>query len=179
MIYLGLYAAFFIAGTFAFGGGFAIIPFLNDMIDKYHWFTNEDLTTIIALSELTPGAIGVNMATYGGFLAAGFIGALCATLGLVTPALIIVCLLAHVWKKIKKRRSVISIFNAIKASVAGLLFGIFLMMIFPLIDRPIISEQNLKIIVIFGITLTLARFRKLPVFIVILSGAVLGILFNG
>ena len=178
MIYLLLYVSFFIAGTFAFGGGFAIIPFLNDMIDKYHWFTTEDLTTIIALSELTPGAIGVNMATYGGFLGAGIIGALCATLGLVSPALIIVCLLAHVWQKIKNRQSVKSIFNAIKASVAGLLFGIFLMMIFPLINKTIISEQNLKIIVLFGISLMLARFRKLPVFVVILAGALLGILFN-
>lgn len=179
MIYLGLYVAFFIAGTFAFGGGFAIIPFLNDMIDKYHWFTTEDLTTIIALSELTPGAIGVNMATYGGFLAAGIWGSLCATLGLVTPALIIICMLAHVWKKINKYKSVISVFNAIKASVAGLLFGIFLTMILPLISNNIISFQNLKVITIFGCSLILSRIKNLPVFAIILVGAGLGILLAG
>ncbi|MBQ9738770.1 MAG: chromate transporter [Alphaproteobacteria bacterium] len=178
MIYLGLYVSFFIAGTFAFGGGFAIIPFLNDMIDKYHWFTTEDLTTIIALSELTPGAIGVNMATYGGFLAGGVLGALCATFGLITPALIIVCMLAHVWRKIKRKRSVISTFNGVKASVGGLLFGIFLTMILPLINHTIISVQNLKIIIIFGISLALARIKNLPVFVVILAGAILGILLG-
>lgn len=179
MIYLGLYFAFFIAGTFAFGGGFAIIPFLNDMIDKYQWFTTEDLTTIIALSELTPGAIGVNMATYGGFLAGGLLGALCATFGLVTPALIIVCLLAHIWQKINQYKSVISTFNAVKASVAGLLFGIFITMLFPLISYNIISVQNLKVIIIFGISLILSRIKNLPVFVVILVGASLGILLGG
>lgn len=178
MMYLALYVSFFIAGTFAFGGGFAIIPFLNDMIDKYHWFSAEDLTTIIALSELTPGAIGVNMATYGGFLAGGIIGALCATIGLITPALIIVCMLAHVWRKIKRKRSVISTFNGVKASVAGLLFGIFLTMILPLISHSIVSVQNLKIIIIFGISLALARIKNLPVFVVILAGAILGILLG-
>ena len=178
MIYLGLYVAFFIAGTFAFGGGFAIIPFLNDMIDKYQWFTTEDLTTIIALSELTPGAIGVNMATYGGFLAGGILGALCATLGLVTPALIIVCLLAHIWQKINQYESVISIFNAIKSSVAGLLFGIFLTMILPLISHGLISFQNLKVIIIFGMSLVLSRLKNTPVFVVILVGAGLGILLG-
>lgn len=178
MIYLGLYVSFFIAGTFAFGGGFAIIPFLNDMIDKYHWFTTEDLTTIIALSELTPGAIGVNMATYGGFLASGISGAICATLGLITPALLIVCMLARIWRKIKRKRSVISTFNAVKASVAGLLFGIFLTMILPLISHSIISSQNLKVFIIFGISLALARIKNLPVFVIILVGASLGILLG-
>lgn len=178
MIHLGLYAAFFIAGTFAFGGGFAIIPFLNDMINKYQWFTTEDLTTIIALSELTPGAIGVNMATYGGFLASGVSGALCATLGLITPALIIVCLLAHIWQKINQYPSVISIFNAIKACVAGLLFSIFMTMILPLISHSIISLQNLKVIAIFGISLILTRIKNLPVFVIILVGASLGILLG-
>jgi chromate transporter len=178
MIYLALYAAFFIAGTFAFGGGFAIIPFLNDMIDKYQWFTTNDLTTIIALSELTPGAIGVNMATYGGFLASGILGALCATLGLVTPALIIVCMLAHIWKKINQYPSVISTFNAIKASVAGLLLGIFATMILPLISHNIISFQNLKVIAIFGISLLLSRIKNIPVFVIILVGASLGILLG-
>lgn len=178
MIYLGLYISFFIAGTFAFGGGFAIIPFLNDMIDKYHWFTPDDLTTIIALSELTPGAIGVNMATYGGFLASGISGAICATLGLITPALLIVCLLAHIWKKINQSPSVISIFNAVKSSVAGLLFGIFMTMILPLISHSIISFQNLKVFIIFGISLALARIKNLPVFVIILVGASLGILLG-
>ena len=178
MIYLGLYVSFFIAGTFAFGGGFAIIPFLNDMIDKYHWFTPNDLTTIIALSELTPGAIGVNMATYGGFLASGISGAICATLGLITPALLIVCLLAHIWKKINQSPSVISIFNAVKSSVAGLLFAIFMTMILPLISHSIISFQNLKVFIIFGISLALARIKNLPVFVIILVGASLGILLG-
>ncbi len=178
MVLIHLYLGFFIAGAFAFGGGFAIIPFLNNMVNTYDWFTQSELTTIIALAELTPGAIGVNMATYAGFKAQGFIGAIIATLGLVTPSLIIVSLLANLWGKIKDYFSVRSIFNAIKASVCGLLFSIFLTMILPLLSSTLFSFANFKAIAIFSISLLLARIKKLPVFVVILVGGVLGILLG-
>lgn len=178
MIYFHLYISFFMAGAFAFGGGFAIIPFLNDMINTHHWFTQEDLSAIIALSELTPGAIGVNMATYAGFLASGVDGAIIATLGLITPAIIMICLLGHVWKKIKNYPSVTSVFNAVKASVVGLLFSIFLSMFLPIISTEIISWHNLKIIIIFLLSFIFARIKKIPVFVLIILGAGLGVLFG-
>jgi chromate transporter len=154
------------------------VPFLFELSNKYSWFTSQELIYMIAVSESSPGPIGVNMATYGGFLASGVSGALCATLGLITPALIIVCLLAHIWKKINQSPSVISTFNAVKASVAGLLFGIFLTMILPLISHSIISLQNLKVIAIFGISLILTRIKNLSVFVIILVSASLGILLG-
>ena len=91
MIFVRLFFEFAKVGLFAVGGGLATIPFLQDMGVRTGWFTNADLTTMIAVSESTPGPMGVNMATYVGFQTAGLPGAVLATLGLVTPS--ILCLL--------------------------------------------------------------------------------------
>ena len=90
MILLRLYFEFFKTGLFAVGGGLATIPFLRDISAATGWFTDTDLTTMIAVSESTPGPIGVNMATYVGFQTAGVPGSVIATLGLITPSIIII-----------------------------------------------------------------------------------------
>ena len=94
MILLRLFFEFFKTGLFAVGGGLATIPFLQSMGESTGWFTNEQLTTMIAVSESTPGPMGVNMATYVGFTAAGLPGAVVATLGLATPSVIGIILIA-------------------------------------------------------------------------------------
>ena len=76
-----LFFEFFKIGLFAIGGGAVTIPFLFDLSDRFQWFSKQELIDMIAVSQATPGPIGVNMATYGGFLAGGIIGALCATIG--------------------------------------------------------------------------------------------------
>ena len=83
-----LFIEFFKTGLFALGGGLATIPFLYEMMDTYHWFTTNDLMNMIAVSESTPGAMGVNMATYVGYQAMGnsLIGGIVTTIGLVTPS---------------------------------------------------------------------------------------------
>ena len=86
MIYLQLFWEFFKTGLFAVGGGMATLPFLYDVSDKTNWFTHAQLADMIAVSESTPGPIGVNMATYVGYLTGGRIGAIVATLGLITPS---------------------------------------------------------------------------------------------
>ena len=88
MILLQLFFEFFKTGLFAVGGGLATIPFLQDIGARTGWFTNGDLTTMIAVSESTPGPMGVNMATYVGFESAGLPGAAVATLGLIAPSVI-------------------------------------------------------------------------------------------
>ena len=82
-----LFLEFFKIGLFAVGGGLATIPFLHQLAEKYTWFTVETLVDMIAISESTPGAMGVNMATYTGFTTAGIPGSLVATLGLVLPSI--------------------------------------------------------------------------------------------
>ena len=81
---------FFKTGLFALGGGLATIPFLTEMMNKYHWFTADMLTDMIAVSESTPGAIGINMATYTGYHINGVLGGIVATLGLVAPSIIVI-----------------------------------------------------------------------------------------
>ena len=90
MIYLRLFFEFFKTGLFAVGGGMATLPFLYDISARTGWFTHEMLADMIAVSESTPGPIGVNMATYVGYVTAGIPGAVTATLGLVTPSVIII-----------------------------------------------------------------------------------------
>ena len=85
MIYLTLFYEFFKVGLFSVGGGVATIPFYMELADKYDWLTTQMLTDMIAVSESTPGPIGINLATYAGFRAAGIPGALVATFSTVLP----------------------------------------------------------------------------------------------
>ena len=93
MILLRLFYEFFKTGLFSVGGGMATIPFLQHMGETTGWFTNQDLTTMIAVSESTPGPLGVNMATYVGYQTAGVPGALVATLGVITPGAILILII--------------------------------------------------------------------------------------
>ena len=86
MIFLQLFYEFFKTGLFAVGGGLATLPFLEDISQRTGWFTSAQLADMLAISESTPGPIGVNMATYVGFETAGILGSLCATVGLVMPS---------------------------------------------------------------------------------------------
>ena len=81
MIYLQLFLAFFKTGLFAVGGGLATLPFLYEISDTYHWFSHGDIADMIAISESTPGAIGINMSTYAGYITGGVPGGIIATLG--------------------------------------------------------------------------------------------------
>ena len=114
MIYLQLFYEFFKTGLFAIGGGLATLPFLSDMAERTEWFTQAQLADMLAVSESTPGPVGVNMATYVGFETAGIPGAIIATLGLVAPSIIVILIIASFLKagndivsRIKQKRTVI------------------------------------------------------------------------
>ena len=94
MIYLRLFWEFFKTGLFSVGGGLATLPFIYDMSDRTGWFTYQQIADMVAVSESTPGPIGVNTATYVGYITGGVPGALIATLGLVTPAVICILIIA-------------------------------------------------------------------------------------
>ncbi len=129
MIYLQLFWEFFKTGLFAIGGGMATIPFLYDMSDKTAWFTHNDLANMIAVSESTPGPIGVNMASYVGFLTGmaegniltAVLGTFIATLGLVTPSVIIILIIAAVLKSFRNSRYVDSAFYGLRPASTGLI----------------------------------------------------------
>ena len=114
MIYLRLFYEFFKTGLFAVGGGLATLPFLNDMADRTGWFTRAQLADMLAVSESTPGPIGVNMATYVGFTIGGIPGALIATLGLITPSIVIILIVAAVLKAFRDSKYVSAAFYGLR-----------------------------------------------------------------
>ena len=119
MIFLQLFYEFFKTGLFAVGGGLATLPFLEDISQRTGWFTSAQLADMLAISESTPGPIGVNMATYVGFETAGILGALCATVGLVMPSVIIIVLISKVLAKFRTNTYVEAAFYGLRpASVA-------------------------------------------------------------
>ena len=121
MIYLQLFYEFFKTGLFAVGGGLATLPFLYSMADKTHWFTAGDLANMIAVGESTPGPIGINMATYVGFITAGVPGAVIATLGLVAPSIIVILIIATVLKAFRENRYVEAAFYGLRAASTALI----------------------------------------------------------
>ena len=121
MIYLRLFWEFFKAGLFAIGGGLATLPFLQEISASTGWFSEAQLADMIAVSECTPGPIGINMDTYAGFLTKGVPGAVCSTLGLVTPSIIVILIVARILKKFQSNRYVQAAFYGLRPASTGLI----------------------------------------------------------
>jgi chromate transporter len=121
MILFQLFYEFFITGLFIFGGGLAAIPFLQQMAEKTGWFTVPQLMDMIAVSEATPGPIGVNMATYVGFIVAGIPGGLIATLGLLLPSTIIALVVARLLQRFRESSLVESALYGLRPASLGLI----------------------------------------------------------
>lgn len=184
MIFFQLFYEFFKIGLFAVGGGLATIPFLYDLAAKYTWFTTADIANMIAISESTPGPIGINMATFAGFNAAGIIGSTCATVGIILPEVIIVMIVATILSKFKESTIVKSAFYGIRPVVCALISVACIEVIKISIFRwdAFIANYNwsilvnYKALVFFAIELFLVlKFKKHPI-IYIAFGAVVGIL---
>ena len=116
-----LFFEFFKTGLFAVGGGLATVPFIRDMGATYGWITETEIANIIAIAESTPGPIGVNAATYVGYHVGGVPGAILATLGLVTPSVIIIILVAKAIRKYSDSYMVQSLFKALRPAAIGLI----------------------------------------------------------
>ena len=122
-IYLQLYWEFFKTGLFAIGGGMATLPFLKDIGASTGWYTYRDLMNMLAVSESTPGPIGINMATYVGYLVGGLPGAVIATLGEVTPSIIVILLIAVLLKNFQDNQYVNWAFYGLRPASTGLIGG--------------------------------------------------------
>ena len=121
MLIFRLFWEFFKTGLFAIGGGLATLPFLYDMQAATGWFTLDDISNMIAISESTPGPMGVNMATYVGFTSAGSMGAVVATLGLITPSIIVILIVAGFLKAFKTNKYVQNAFYGLRPASTGLI----------------------------------------------------------
>ena len=131
MIFLYLFITFFKIGLFGFGGGYGMLSLIqHETVEHYHWLSTADFTDIVAISQMTPGPIGINSATYCGYTAlhnAGYgelmsvLGSATATFALVLPSLILMILISKLFIKYMKTRTVQSVFTALRPAVVGLL----------------------------------------------------------
>ncbi|TGY66895.1 chromate transporter [Dubosiella muris] len=181
-----LFIEFFKTGLFALGGGLATIPFLYEMMDTYHWFTTNDLMNMIAVSESTPGAMGVNMATYVGYQAMGnsLIGGIVTTIGLVTPSVIVICVVAKFLKAFKESHWVQDFFYGLRPAVTAMIatagLGVFVAMVFPNQDLSFGSLSISWIHLGFFALLFLGTtfYKKMHPIVMIVLCACIGILFS-
>lgn len=120
-VLLDLFISFFKIGLFAVGGGPATIPYLMDLTETKDWFTMEELTNMIAISESTPGPLGLNMATYAGYTAAGPLGGLIASLGLVFPSVVVIILIAKFLQNFSDNKYIKAAFFGIRPAVTALI----------------------------------------------------------
>lgn len=183
MIYLTLYIEFFKIGLFAIGGGMATVPFLMELAEKYPWFTPAELANMIAISESTPGPIGINMATYAGYNAGGFPGALIATIGLVTPAIFIIVIIAKFLSNFSENKYVKSAFYGIRPMIAALIgYAVWQIAEITFADttgtKLVLYYPAILICIILFALMQWKPLKKLHPIIWIACGAVLGILFK-
>jgi len=121
MIYLTLFFTFFKIGLFTFGGGYAMLPLIQEEVINKGWLPSEELVNFIAVSESTPGPFAVNIATYIGTEMAGILGSVCATLGVVMPSFIVILIVAKFFEKFKENKIVKGCMTGLKPAVIGLI----------------------------------------------------------
>lgn len=182
MILLRLYWEFFVVGCFSMGGGMATVPFLFDLADRTGWFTTADLASMIAISEATPGPIGINMATYVGYASAGVPGGIIAPLGLVTPAVIIILLVSRLLNTLWKNPKVQDLFHVLRPASVGLIaaaaFSVCAVSLFTWDGGLTLHWPS---IVLFGLLLAamnLPKLNKIPSVVYIAIAAVVGMVFQ-
>lgn len=163
MIYLQLFYEFFKTGLFAIGGGLATLPFLYNLSDKTGWFSHTDLTNMIAVSESTPGPIGINTATYVGFTVKGLPGAVVATLGLVTPSIIIILIIAGFLKAFRNSRLVDAAFYGLRPASTGLIAAAGL----PVLVTSLLTVDSLYALLSGGMTVSMIKWPAVVLAVVI------------
>lgn len=189
-LYLRLFWEFFKTGLFAVGGGMATLPFMYDISDMTGWFTHSMLADMVAVSESTPGPIGVNMATYVGFVTGGVPGAVIATVGLVTPSVIVILLIARVLKAFRENQYVDAGFYGLRPCSIGLIAAAGVLVIkLALFNTELYASTgaiadlfNVKALILAAVLLAATRCIKklkgLHPIVFILASAVIGIVFS-
>lgn len=170
MIYLII--SFATIALITVGGGYAMIPLIQEeAINVHHWITQNDFINILAVSQITPGAIAINSATFIGFKSYGLLGAILASIGLILPSTLIILIIAPILKKYEKNRLRITIFSGIRPIVTGLIASaVFLMAKSVFIFK---NELSYPVMLITAITFLILRiFKPKPVVVLLLCAGV-------
>ena len=163
MIYLYLFLEFFKIGLFTFGGGYAMIPLVKEVVLKYGWLTEEGFYNFIGVCESTPGPIAINMATFVGAEQGGILGSIVATLGVVLPSFIIILLVASLLKRFIKNKYVQAFLKGVKPVVLGLILSTGLVLLAKVVGYQSLElfDFDLASVICFAIILAIYLITKL------------------
>ena len=190
MILLQLFWEFLKIGLFSVGGGMATLPFLYDLSDKLGWYTYAQLADMVAVSESTPGPVGINMATYVGYTVGGFGGAVLATLGVLVPGTVIVLIIAGMLAKFRGNRYVEAAFYGLRPASTGLIAAAGVSVIGVALLNTALYEETGRLldlvsvkavilaVVLWVLTNVVKPTKKLHPVVFIAASAVVGIVFS-
>ena len=182
MIFLQLFYTFFKIRLFGFGGGYAMLSMIQgEVVTRHNWLSSSEFTDIIAISQMTPGPIGINSATYVGYQAVieagyshavGVLGSIIATVSVVLPSFILMVLISRFFLKYQKHPAVVSVFNGLRPGVVGLLAAAALV----LMNQENFGTGNeqmiISILIFLGVFIASWRFKVNPILLIILCGAI-------
>ncbi len=183
MIHLKLFLIFFKVGIFGFGGGYAILPMIFQEIQSLGVMTAEDFSTLVALSQVTPGPIAINAATYVGYKCGGLLGAVTATVSVSLPSFILILAALMFITRFRENRTVQGVLRGIKPATVGLMATAFVFMA----KVALISDQELGLcpenmdavaIAVFAVTYILLKFTHLGAITLTIIGAAMGVVFS-
>lgn len=186
MIYWDLFMGFLQVGCFAFGGAYAAIPLIRDVVLSYGWLTDETLSYMIAVAESTPGPIMVNLATYVGSSQAGLLGSMLATLAVVLPSFVIIIMVTALLKTAMKNKYVQAVVRGLKPCLIGIILatGVY-MMGSNVLDNTFDTVLNVRALIITVLLLAITygakpvlKKKPTPIMLIVIS-AVLGIVVYG
>ena len=170
-ILVKLFLAFLKIGTFSFGGGYAMLPFIQkEIVEKNHWISMSEFTDIIGISQMTPGPVAINSATFVGYKVSGVIGSIMATIGVVTTSFILISIINKILDKFKES-------TIIKEALAGMRPILIALIIYAFIDLAKESYRDFKSIIITLIIGAILFTNKVHPILVIVIAAILGLLF--
>lgn len=180
MIYLILFLTFFKIGAFTFGGGYAMLPLIQEEVIRQSWLTHQEIVNFVAVSESTPGPFAVNMATFVGTQMGGVFGAVCATLGVVLPSFIIILIVARCFEKFKTNSIVKGCMSGLKPATIGLIgaavVSVGKTVFFPSgLTTLVFGDINFYISLAIFAIMTVLAFKKVHPIAIICMSAVIGI----
>lgn len=180
MIYLDLFLTFFKIGAFTFGGGYAMLPLIQEEVIGKLWLSQEEIINFVAVSESTPGPFAINIATFIGAKMGGVLGSLCATLGVVLPSFVIILIVAKCFEKFKKNSVVMGCMSGLKPATIGLIAAAVVSVgqtvFFPSgLTATVFSSIDFYVSLAIFAVMTVCAFKKLHPIAIICISAVIGI----
>lgn len=178
--YFFLFFEFFKVGLFTFGGGYASLPFLYHICETYNWFSHQELTQLIAISGITPGPIGLNMATFAGFKTLGIIGAFISSVALIVPMMIITSQVFRLYKKFSENKYVKSVLYVLRPTSCALISSVAIKLFYNLVlfNRISINSIDFKaLFIVIVLFLSTFKLKRDPVIYMLIAGF-LGVLLK-